>query len=735
MNIRKITLTAILVIATTISAMAQARYLHMYKEGAWQGGYRCSLVDSLLLNDTNGNIEIYRKGVCTEAGNYAEIDSICVGSATISLPEKGRNGEQIVPLSSLDITKITNGWGTVQKDLSIDGNTLKLNGFSFESGVGIHATAQVIVKLGGSVTRFHAVLGIDDEVSPTNTETMGRCDYSVKFCRRNGESKEVTSGELVLKANPVVVDIPISSEYDYLVIDLPEGSNNSYDHVDIADAYFEFVYQNSTPPEIVGPEALESGLNCATTVFSQPGVRFMHKIRALEGTEGTLSVKDLPDGLTFNSDRCLVEGKIDVEGEYTYTIVLDEGIEGTDPIETPVSLTVSSNLQQPTPFMGWISWNVVQGDISQSVVETVADAFISQGLYDAGYKYLAIDDLWQATSRNSDGSPQEDSTKFPEGMKAAADYVHSKGLKFGVYSDGGYNTCAGRFGSYGYEEIDANTYASWGVDLLKYDYCSNPGEDVETAKTVYKAMGDALKASGRDILFYICEWGVREPWKWGAEVGGSTWRATYDVRDCWSGVSSGVGFVQSMQGMKDLWPYCGVNRFNDADMLCVGINGTGKSSSDLCDGTPGMTKDEYRTQFAMWCMWNSPLALSFDLREAISEEDLAIMTNTEMIALDQDLMGQAAEFIGEYTGNLYVFAKDLENGDVAISITNMSSTDTEFTLDLAHIPALDWQSSYSVRDVQYRADLDDVTDGQLNAGTIRTHETKVYRLSLKTTAE
>lgn len=651
------------------------------------------------------------------------LESDMFATDIVELPTEGPNGEQIIPLSSLNgFEHIENGWGTLKKNKSIDGNTLRLNGVRYASGIGAHASGKMVVQLNGTALRFHAVIGIDDE-----TDGKGNCSYSVTLRKLNGDEIEVKSGKITGNGEAVEISIDNLPDYRYLIIDFPEGSDgNGSDHVDIANAYFEWEYHNSSLPEFVSTKVLETGLDCATVLFSQPGVRYMHKLRT-SNPDLTISVCDLPAGLTFNESRCLVEGIIDQEGEYSYTAVTTDP-QGTETL-TPISLTVSSNLDQPTPWMGWLSWNVVQGDISQEVVETVADAFISQGLLDVGYNVLAIDDLWHASERHADGRPAEDLNKFPQGMKAAADYVHSKGLKFGIYSDAGTRTCAGCFGSLGYEEIDANQYAEWGVDLLKYDYCFNDGDDVATAIRTYKAMGDALKATGRKIIFYVCEWGVREPWKWGTEVGGSCWRTTYDVRDCWVGISPGIGFVQSMEGMKDLWAYSGVNRFNDADMLCTGINGTGKASSDLCATGPGMTKDEYRTQFAMWCMWSSPLALTFDLRKPITKTDKAIMTNTELIAINQDRMGQQAEFIGEFPGNMYLFAKDLENGDVAVSVTNMGDAAGSFTIDFADIPALDREALYYVRDLQAHEDMPNAT-GEIAIDRIKKHETKVYRLSL-----
>ncbi|MCM1348501.1 MAG: NPCBM/NEW2 domain-containing protein [Firmicutes bacterium] len=665
-----------------------------------------------------------------EGGGTVEPEPEPTDPNMVYLPKVGENGEEIIPLSSLDITKITNGWGTIQANKSIDGNTLTLKGKKYESGVGAHATAQVIVKLNGAVTKFHCVLGIDDEVIPDcrYNSTYGVCNYSVKLVRQDGTENVVKSGTIRQNQEPATIDIDGLEDYKYLVIDLPEGTGgNSCDHSDIANAYFYYVEQNSTRPMIVTSDGMDAQLNCATIMFSQPGVKYMHKLRS-NNPDATITVSGLPTGLEWNDARKLVEGVIDIEGEYGYTAHI--AVDG-DVTDVPVTLTVSSNLQQPVPFMGWLSWNVVQDQISENVIKTVADAMVSQGLRDAGYNYLVIDDLWHASARETGTrKPLPSPTKFPNGMKVCADYVHDKGLKFGIYSDAGNYTCAKAFGSYGFEEIDAKQYADWGVDLLKYDYCDAP-DDLATCRARYKTMGEALKNSGRDILFYMCEWGVREPWKWAPETGATCWRATYDTRDGWVGVSNGIGMQQSVALMKDLWPYNGVNRFNDADMMCVGIHGTGKSSNDLVQKA-GMTMTEYRSQFSMWCMWSSPLTLSFDLRKSITDEDLALMTNPELIAINQDRMGQAAEFVSADANQMHLFFKDLENGDVAVAVINMSSAAHPFTVNFSDIEALSANTEYAVRDLVNREDLEPATD-KIEFPSIASHETRVVRLSKKST--
>ena len=566
------------------------------------------------------------------------------------------------------------------------------------------------------------MLGVDDEV-----KEAGNFDYHVYVKAEGGATEDVAKGTINRFSNQSVdIHADNLSGWKYLYLETSNGNDgtNTCDHVDWANAYLVFQDQNSTRPCIVSAEELTTKLACATTVFSQPNVRFMQKVRSTV-TGAQLSVSNLPAGLTWNAARNIVEGVVAEEGVYTYQINVTVDGETTS---EDVTLTVSSSLQHPVPFMGWLSWNSVQGNISQKIIEQAVELFQNKGLYECGWNHIMMDDLWQGT-RKADGTPQPNASRFPNGLKTVADYVHKNGMKFGLYTDAADRTCAGAFGSYGYEEIDAKTYAEWGVDVVKCDYCYAP-DDVETAKKRYKALADAFAAAGNNTMLYICEWGVREPWKWGAEVGGRCWRISQDVRDCWTGSGSGVGVVQSIEAMKNLSAYQGVNRFNDSDMLCTGLHATGKSSNDLCGGTgAGMTDDEYATQFALWCMWSSPMALSFDpSKNTLTDADFKLLRNKELIALNQDRMGQQGDLISE-ADNLVVFAKDCENGDVALSVTNMSSSEKQATFDFATIPALDPTKTYTVRDVMENAEAGEAT-GTFTTD-VRKHATRVFRLAEK----
>jgi alpha-galactosidase len=298
-----------------------------------------------------------------------------------------------------------------------------------------------------------------------------------------------------------------------------------------------------------------------------------------------------------------------------------------------------------TPPMGWNSWNKFGCDVSEQLIRETADAMVASGMRDAGYRYVVIDDCWQV-SRDGQGWIVPDAKRFPGGMKALADYVHAKGLKFGLYSDAGARTCEGRPGSNGYEAVDAAQYAAWGVDYLKYDWCNSDGVD---PKIAYVTMRDALRATGRPIVFSMCEWGRNKPWEWARGVG-HLWRTTGDIRDTWD------SFVRLLDLQAGLEKYAGPGGWNDPDMLEVG-NG-------------GMTTAEYRAHFTMWCVLSAPLLSGNDLR-SMPPEIAAILTNRDVIALDQDPLGRQGRRIRD-DGDTEVWAKWLQGGDIAVALLNRS---------------------------------------------------------------
>ena len=339
-----------------------------------------------------------------------------------------------------------------------------------------------------------------------------------------------------------------------------------------------------------------------------------------------------------------------------------------------------------TPPMGWNSWNKFGCNVSDQLVRGMADAMVKSGMKDAGYQYVVIDDCWQA-SRDANANIVADGQRFPRGIKPLADYVHSLGLKFGIYSDAGAKTCEKRPGGLGHEYQDALMYAAWGVDYLKYDWCNTlPGQD---ARASYANIRAALDSSGRPIVLSICEWGMAQPWLWGKEVGGNLWRTTGDIQDRWGGkekwpdgncCSNGVTSILDQQ--VGLESYAGPGHWNDPDMLEVG-NG-------------GMTTTEYRSHFSLWAILAAPLIAGNDLR-TMTPETREILTNKEVIAVDQDPLAREGRRLWK-DGDLEVWAKQMQDGSRAVALLNRGNSPQEI--------AVTWQElgypghlSASVRDL------------------------------------
>jgi alpha-galactosidase len=355
-----------------------------------------------------------------------------------------------------------------------------------------------------------------------------------------------------------------------------------------------------------------------------------------------------------------------------------------------------------TPQMGFNNWNATHcgADFNEAMVKSIADLFVSSGLKDAGYQYVNLDDCWAEHDRDANGDYVPDKTRFPNGIKAVADYVHSKGLKFGIYTSAGTMTCAQTMpGSLGHEQQDARLFASWGVDYLKYDNCNNQGVD---AVQRYTAMRDALKATGRPILFSICEWGENKPWLWAKDVGNS-WRTTGDIGDSYTSM---LGIVHQNMALAQ---YAGPGHWNDPDMLEVG-NG-------------GMTDTEYRSHFSLWAEMAAPLLIGTDLRKA-SPETMKILTNKDVIAVDQDSLGaQGAPIATE--GGRDVFVKPLANGDKAVALFNESDGPQRITTSAEAI-GMPSAPAYRVRDLWAHTDRE--TAGTLSA-VVPAHGTVMLRVA------
>ena len=413
-----------------------------------------------------------------------------------------------------------------------------------------------------------------------------------------------------------------------------------------------------TPPVSASPK-----INGAKIFGVRPGSPFLFKIPATGKGKLLYSVENLPEGLQVNKNTGIITGTLKNEGEYKMTFVVKNSI-GIDKRAFTVKC---GNLLALTPPMGWNSWNCWGLSINETRLKASAQAMIDKGLINHGWTYMNIDDGWEAETRNANGEIVANH-KFPD-LKKTGDWLHEKGLKFGIYSSPGTKTCGNYLGSYQHEAQDAKSYANWGVDYLKYDWCSYDSvfaaeKDTSLAayKKPYTLMGEILKNQNRDIVFSLCQYGMKNVWEWGATVNGNTWRTTGDITDTWESLSS-IGFNQTSQ-----YAYAAPGRWNDPDMMIVGEVGWGDNLHPT-----RLTVDEQYTHVSLWCLLSAPLLIGCDLSK-LDDFTLNLLTNDEVIAVDQDVLGKQAKQIIK-TADYQVWLKELEDGSKAIGIFNVSSKD------------------------------------------------------------
>lgn len=369
-----------------------------------------------------------------------------------------------------------------------------------------------------------------------------------------------------------------------------------------------------------------------------------------------------------------------------------------------------------TPPMGWNTWNTFGGNISEKLIKETAMAMIDNGMLDAGYKYIVIDDCWSTRQRDDQGNLVADPDKFPSGMKALGDFLHEAGFKFGIYNCAGNKTCAGYPGGRGHEYQDARLYASWGVDYIKYDWCDHGTAD---ARETYKTMRDALYAAGRPIVFSLCEWGNNKPWEWAEDVG-HLWRTTGDIADCWDCKRQwSMGFKLILDKQVGLEKYAGPGHWNDPDMMEVGN---------------GMSVAEDRAHFSLWCMLAAPLIAGNDLVH-MSKETTEILTNKEAIAIDQDVLGiQGFKFLTER--DLEIWVKPLSNDECAFCFLNRGMKEKSIVFNWNDYTVKDdlkgkscdfRQMEYKIRDLWIHNDLG--TSKVPFKTKIQSHDVRLLKLS------
>lgn len=428
--------------------------------------------------------------------------------------------------------------------------------------------------------------------------------------------------------------------------------------------------KQGTPYILTPPVSPKPALHSAAIYGERPGRPFLYKIPATGNQPLTYEVSGLPAGLTLDPSTGIITGSVDQMGDYPVVFTVTNALGSA---KKAFTIRIGSVIGL-TPVMGWNSWNAWGLSVDDSKVRVSARQMADQ-LSGHGWAYINIDDGWEAPARSAEGQIRTND-KFPD-IKATSDYVHSLGLKFGIYSSPGPTTCGGYLGSWQHELQDARSYAAWGIDYLKYDLCSYrnlPGFEpsLDGLKKPYIVMRAALDSVPRDIVFSFCQYGMGDVWTWGAAVGGNSWRTTGDITDNWESMSD-IGFNQDVMA-----PFAGPGHFNDPDMLVVGRVGWNSNQHDT-----HLTPDEQYTHISLWCLLSAPLLIGCDLGH-LDDFTLNLLTNDEVLAIDQDSLALSARRVIK-TDSFEVWEKKLADGSVAVGLFNLSSRYQVLPLDRARL--------------------------------------------------
>jgi alpha-galactosidase len=602
---------------------------------------------------------------------------VIVGCQPAPKAGAGSDSLKTVWLDQLDVGKALSGYGKTQANKSLDGNSITLGDQKYQRGLGTNSPAQFNIALDGGAKRFCAIVGVDEEVralQQQRQQSSRRRGGTVEF-KVVGDGKLLwQSGIMRVRSEPNVVEVNIAG-VKLLRLIVSQVENNYNDHADWAMAKIE--YAGSKPyaldpivlkPYILTPKPGPKPRITGPKVFGvRPGNPFLFTVTATGSCPVSFGAKGLPAGLSIDSETGQITGSVKQKGEYKVTLIVknDLGIAQRD-FRIVVGDTIAL-----TPPMGWNSWNCWACAVDDLKVCESAKAMVDTGLISHGWSYINIDDCWMRTERQRNdpniGPPARDgngdlipNAKFPD-MKALTDYIHSLGLKAGIYIGPGPTTCQGYVASWQHELQDAKKFADWGFDYLKYDWCgysSLVGRDpnLEELKRPYILMRKTLDQVPRDIVYSICQYGMGDVWKWGEEVGGNCWRTTHDITDTWSSMAR--GFQQA-----PLAQYAKPGHWNDPDMMVLGKVGWGPNLRDS-----GLTADEQYTHMSLWCLLCSPLLLGCPI-DQLDEFTLNLLTNDEVLEVNQDPLGQQAHRLVQDDGR-EIWAKQMEDGSMAVGLFN-----------------------------------------------------------------
>ena len=590
---------------------------------------------------------------------------------------------QTVWLDQLDLSAATQGYGVPTKNKSLDGKPMTIGGQVFERGFGTHAVSSLTVLLDGKAKSFSAQVGIDDEVKGH--------EPAAEFELYADGKKIWSSGIMRIGDAARSCNVTLDGVKKLELVVADGGNGNYYDHADWANAKFEINGANtlktfspvSNVPYILTPKALATPKLTGPKVYGvRPGSPFQFLVTATGDRPMTFSAKGLPKGLSINPKTGIITGKVSQKGTYTVSLAA-KNAKGT--AQRSLRIVCGDRIAL-TPPMGWNSWNCFANEVSADKVKRAANALVKSGLVNHGWSYINVDDFWENNRDSKDPSLRGKfrdeagyiipNTRFGD-MKALADYVHGLGLKIGLYSSPGPWTCGGCAGSFGYERQDAESYAKWGFDYLKYDWCSygnvinglpendpnkvsslsyNGGNELKTAIKPYKVMGDYLRQQPRDIVYSLCQYGMSDVWKWGDSVSGNCWRTTNDITDTWVSVKN----IALDQDKSAAWAKPG--NWNDPDMLVVGTVGWGNPHKSK------LKPDEQYLHISLWSLFSAPLLIGCDM-EQLDDFTYNLLTNDEVIEVNQDPLGKQATCL-QTIGELRIYVKELEDGTKAVGFCN-----------------------------------------------------------------
>lgn len=563
-------------------------------------------------------------------------------------------------LDSLDLNAMASGGGSPKAGNSVYGLPMMLGGAVYRHGVGTHADSFMVIDLKGQATKFVSMVGINDELKGKG---------SVIFEVWTDSKKTASSGVMHGGDKPQLMSVDLTGKKTMFLIVDSAGDGSADDSADWAGALIylapgakdkPIAITSNGPLEPAPPIANDDSpmpkIHGARVTGGTPGYDFLFLIPATGEAPLSFFAKNLPDGLKLDEKTGIISGKLAKEGKTVVELTASNKLGSA---HRKLTIIAGDHVLAQTPPMGWNSWNVWGLSVDEQKVKDAADAMVNSGLAAHGFQFVNIDDGWEAAERAADGEIVTND-KFKD-MKRLSDYVHSRGLKLGIYSSPGPRTCGGYLGTWQHEDQDAATWAKWGIDYIKYDWCSyggiSKGNSLEELMKPYQVMRGSLDKSGRDIVYSLCQYGMGAVWDWGEKVGGNLWRTTGDINDSW-GSLSGIGFSQADIG-KNTKP----GHWNDPDMLVVGKVGWGPTIH-----ATKLSQNEQIMHITMWSMLAAPLLIGCDMTQ-LDDFTHRLLTNDEVLDVNQDPLGIQANRKSR-EAFVEVWARPLWDGTIAVALFN-----------------------------------------------------------------